>query len=96
MIQNRFDKAEELLDIPINLCEKSESAELLARLYELLAGVKLKRENPDESAILFAASALFYLIIDDSDKYREFITLAINLYNQYLKSIGFEGINFND
>ncbi len=94
MIQNRFDKAESMLEKPIDLCEKSGSAELLARLYELLAGIKLKSEEYDEAAIYFSASAVFYLISDDQDKYREFITLAINLFNEYLKTIGFEGVQF--
>jgi len=94
MIQNRFDKAEAMLERPIELCEKSGSADLLARLYELLAGVKLRGEKYDEAAIYFSVSAVFYLISDDQNKYKEFITLAINLFNEYLKSLGFKSVKF--
>ncbi len=96
MIQNRFDKAEMLLEKPVEMCEEGGSAELLARLYELLAGIKLKVNNFEESAIFFAASALFHLITDNENKYREFITLAIHLYNQHLQALGFVGIDFNE
>ncbi|HUX98415.1 MAG TPA: hypothetical protein VMV49_02560 [Candidatus Deferrimicrobium sp.] len=94
MIQNQFNKAETLLEKPLDLCEQIGSSEFLARLYELLAGIKLKLNDSSGAAINFSASALFYLISNDTKKYQEFLTLAINLYNTYLKSIGFSGIEF--
>lgn len=89
IIQRRFDKAESLLERPIDFCEEMGSAELLARLYELLGGVGLKSADSNKAAIYFAASAIFYLISNDQNKYQEFLTLSINMYNRYLESIGF-------
>ena len=95
MIQGRFDKAESLLERPIEISGQIGSSEFLARLYELLGGIKLKLDNYHAAAMDFGASALFYLISDDSTKYQEFLTLAVNLYNEYLKSKGFSGVKFD-
>jgi len=92
ILQDRFDKAKALLTKPIESCERFESAELLARLYEVIANVELKLKNFNAAAICFVASALFYLMCDDQEKYKEFFTLSVNLYNQYLELIQFPTI----
>ncbi|MHA1649336.1 MAG: hypothetical protein ACTSYB_04000 [Candidatus Helarchaeota archaeon] len=94
MTQERLDKASSLLEKPTEFSEHILSPDLLARLYELLGGINLKSKDFHNAALYFGASALFYLISDDQEKYREFITLAINLYNRYLKSRGFIGVQF--
>jgi len=92
--QKNLNKAESTLEKPIERCAELGSPELLARLFELLGGIKLKNEKIDEAAVHFSASAFFYLIANDQDKYREFLTLGIHLYGKFLESIGFEAVQF--
>jgi len=92
--QKNLNKAESTLEKPIERCAELGSPELLARLFELLGGIKLKNEKIDEAAVHFGASAFFYLIANDQDKYREFLTLGIHLYGKFLESIGFEAVQF--
>lgn len=94
IIQNLLDKAELILDKSLEVAEEIRSIEFLARLFELSGGLKLKLNDNHNAAINFQISALFYLISNEEDKYQEFVTLAINLYNEYLKEIGFSGLEF--
>jgi len=94
-MQNHLDAAESILAKPIELCEGIGSAEFLARLFELIGGIKLKRGKNHDAGVCFGSSALFYLLSEDEKRYQEFLTLGINLYNEFLKSNGFEGINFS-
>ncbi|NVM27984.1 MAG: hypothetical protein HWN65_03995 [Candidatus Helarchaeota archaeon] len=96
IMQDHFDKAGSILEKPLEMCEQIGDPSFLARLYELLAGIKLQVNDYKGAAVNFAASAIFYVISDEQDKYREFLTLAINLYNHYMESIGFVSVKFEE
>ena len=95
IIQNHLEAAELILMNSIEKCEDIGSAEFLARLFELLGDIKLKMGISHDAAVNFGSCALFYLISEDEKRYQEFLTLGINLYNEFLKSNGFEGIKFS-
>ncbi|MFX1449635.1 MAG: hypothetical protein ACFFCM_02260 [Promethearchaeota archaeon] len=92
MIQDQLDKAESILEEALETVEEIKSLEFLARLYDLLGGIKLKLEDKYTAAINFQISALFYLYLNDEERYKEFVTLAINLYKEYLETIDITGI----
>jgi len=94
LIQDQFDKAESILEEALETVEEIKSLEFLARLYDLLGGIKLKLEDQYSAAINFQISALFYLYLNDEEKYKEFVTLAINLYKEYLETLDITGIEF--
>ncbi|MHA1376954.1 MAG: hypothetical protein ACTSRG_01105 [Candidatus Helarchaeota archaeon] len=95
MIQNLLDKADSILENVLDVVEHIDSLEYFARLFELLGANKLRQEDHYSAAINFQISAIFYLLLEDDEKYQEFITLAINLYHQYLKTLEFTGVEFN-
>ncbi|MHA1385756.1 MAG: hypothetical protein ACTSR3_18545 [Candidatus Helarchaeota archaeon] len=94
MIHNSLDKADSIFKNSLELIEEINSLEYFARLFELLGANKLRQEDHYSAAINFQISALFYLLLNDNKKYQEFVTLAINLYNEYLKTLEFTGIEF--
>ncbi len=95
MIQNSLDKAESILQNAIEMSEEIGSLEFLARLFELQGGIKLKSNDQYSAAINFQICALFYFLLNQNEKYQEFMTLAINLYGEYLKDLEFPGVEFN-
>ncbi|NVM01457.1 MAG: hypothetical protein HWN67_03930 [Candidatus Helarchaeota archaeon] len=92
MIQDQLDKAESILEDALEDVEEIKSLEFIARLYDLLGGLKLKSEDNYSAALNFQISALFYLYLNDIEKYKEFVTLAINLYREYLETLDITGI----
>ncbi len=92
MIQDEFDKAQSILEESLEDIEVINSLEFLARLFDLLGCVNLKSKDDYSAAINFQISALFYLYLNDAEKYKEFVTLAINLYKAYLDTLDITGI----